>query len=263
MSAIDYVRFVFLDFLLNDEFDQAFANGWIEEHVAQEIFDQSLERSIHEMGYSIDNSLPELRDEAIKRFVVSNSIQVEGDDYTGVYYKLNVSTKDKYIKEFIANDPVSSRLSKLGRTALDRALHKVSSELGWSKILEVNDESNSEYSALEFHDIHRRDFQVPASDRVVTISHNQQQEIIVAVNDVEEALKKENSIEGDSAVRERFIAQISAGRELIRASSVRAYLVYETLVRLLGALIQKYKDKALGVTAAKLLDLLLEHIFEK
>ena len=104
---------------------------------------------------------------------------------------------------------------------------------------------------------------VPASDRIVTLSHNQQSDLIDATEEVVSHLKQENSIDGDSDQRERFLAQLAAGQELVRASSVRAYLVYETLARMLGTLIQKYQGHALGVAASKLLELLIEHIFGK
>ena len=104
---------------------------------------------------------------------------------------------------------------------------------------------------------------VPAADRIVTIDDNQRGAVDAAVEEVFNALVRENSVDGDISLRDRFLAQLAASRELIRASSVRAYLVYDTLVRLLGTLIEKYKDQALAEAAKKLLDLLVEHIFGK
>ena len=103
----------------------------------------------------------------------------------------------------------------------------------------------------------------PASDRVVSLDHNQQREIETAISEVSAGLSSENSIDGDTSLRERFLAELSAGRELIRAQSVRVYLLYETLVKLLAALIEKYKDKLLAEAAKKLLDLLIQHLFGK
>jgi hypothetical protein len=102
---------------------------------------------------------------------------------------------------------------------------------------------------------------IPASDRVVEITDNQERSINEAVKEVEDLLSKENSVGGDAGLRQRFLGQLSAGRELIRSQSVRAYLVYETLARMLLTLIEKYKGLALGEAAKKLLHLLIENIF--
>jgi len=104
---------------------------------------------------------------------------------------------------------------------------------------------------------------VPAADRIVTLGHNQQADIEAAADEVIAELSKENSIGGDTSLRERFLAELSAGRELVRAPSVRAYLLYDTLVRVLGMLIERYKDQAIAEAAKKLLGLLIEHIFGK
>ncbi|WP_426264759.1 hypothetical protein [Sphingomonas sp. PWP1-2] len=109
------------------------------------------------------------------------------------------------------------------------------------------------------------DFQsviIPASDRVVTINDNSRQEIDNAAEDLYGRLKSENSINGDVDLRDRFIAQIAAGRELLRAGSVRVYLIQETLLRMLSSIIHNYKDQAIAEAAKKLFDLLLDHIFK-
>lgn len=104
---------------------------------------------------------------------------------------------------------------------------------------------------------------VPASDRIVTLNHNQQSEMVAATDVVISKLRTENSVGGDVGLRERFLAQLSAGKELLGSQSVRALLIYETLSRMLGTLIAKYKGQAIGEAAKKLLGLLIEHIFGK
>ena len=107
------------------------------------------------------------------------------------------------------------------------------------------------------------DVAIPASDRIIKITDNQRKVIEEAGADVALHLNSENSIGGDVELHDRFKAQLAAGLQLIRAGSVRAYLVYETLVRMLFSLIDKYKNQALGQAAKKLLDLLIEHIVGK
>jgi hypothetical protein len=103
----------------------------------------------------------------------------------------------------------------------------------------------------------------PASDRIVTLSHNQQVDLESASTDLIETVEKENSLDGDSGLRQRILGQIRAGRELIRAQVLSAYLLYQTLVAALGRLITRYKGHAIGIAAAKLLELLIEHIFKQ
>jgi hypothetical protein len=104
---------------------------------------------------------------------------------------------------------------------------------------------------------------VPASDRIVTLSHNQQIELEVSSTELIDGLAKENSIDGDASLRERFLGQLRAGRELIRAQTFRVYLLYESILTVLNSLIERYQGQAIGQVAKKLLDLLIEHVIGK
>jgi len=44
---------------------------------------------------------------------------------------------------------------------------------------------------------------------------------------------------------------------------VRVFLLYETLIKILHTLIEKYKDEAIGKLASRLLDLVLDQIMGK
>jgi len=103
---------------------------------------------------------------------------------------------------------------------------------------------------------------IPASDRIVSLNHNQIAEIESSADELIAAIEPENSIDGDAEERSRVIAQVRAAKELVRAGSVRVYLMYETLFHALGKLIEKYAGKALGQVASKLLDLLVENILD-
>lgn len=103
----------------------------------------------------------------------------------------------------------------------------------------------------------------PGADRIVTLDHNQQADLDNTVTDLIQAAEQQNGIEGDVSLRQRVVGQLKAGRELIRAQAFNAHLMYQTLMTVLGGLIEKYKDQAIGQTAKKLLDLLIEHVFHK
>jgi len=103
---------------------------------------------------------------------------------------------------------------------------------------------------------------IPASNRIVTIDHNQQSEFEEATNEIIEIVEEENSIDGDIDLRSRVIGQLKAGRELIRAGIFKAETLYLTLIVGLKMLVEKYKDHAIGAAASKVIDLIYEKIGE-
>lgn len=107
---------------------------------------------------------------------------------------------------------------------------------------------------------HSSTIPVPASDRIVTLSDNQRGELESSASHLLEELSQANAVDGDEELRARFLAQLSAARELVRAQSVRAYLFYQLVVELLSKLISTYGKTALGVAAKKLLEIYVEYM---
>jgi hypothetical protein len=101
---------------------------------------------------------------------------------------------------------------------------------------------------------------VPASDRIVNLSHNQQSALDGASTELIAELERANAVDGDEPLRQRFLAQLAAARELVRAESIRAYLFYQLVVEVLSRLIATYGKTGLGVAAAKLLELYIEYL---
>jgi hypothetical protein len=102
--------------------------------------------------------------------------------------------------------------------------------------------------------------QIPASDRFVTLGHNQQAELERASTEVIDALEKENSVDGDPSARAWMLGQLRAGRELIRAQVVNVWLLEQTVLRVLGTLIEKFKGHAISAAAQTLMELLIKHL---
>jgi len=102
----------------------------------------------------------------------------------------------------------------------------------------------------------------PASDRVVTFSHNQVDEAVASFAPVIEALEADNGNPEQPGLRERILGQLRAGIELIRAGEFKAYLVYLTVVRGLGELIEKYGNPAIAKLADALLGAIVSQIFQ-
>lgn len=259
MSAADYVEYVYLSYLQSAEFDAAAGDRWIDEAEMKHLFSQAMTNALLQYGYGSQERYEGIVDEHWSRLRQDGILVAEGDEFVGYYLKFVVGQKDRYIQSVLSQSPVAQRIRLLGSEVLQRAIDNVATAESWgekSPAEPMLDRKVEPMFAVEANG-------VPASDRVVSLSHNQQAQIEASVDEVVGGLQEENSVDGDSALRQRFLGELRAGRELIRAQSVRAYLLYETLFRLLGTLIERYKGQALGEAAKKLLDLLIEHVFGK
>ena len=103
----------------------------------------------------------------------------------------------------------------------------------------------------------KQSIEVPASDRVVTLKHNQQNEIVEPLDQVISLVEAENLVGGETNLRELIIGRLRAGRELVRAGVFSLRSLQLTLIVGLQMLVEKYGDTAIAVVASKLLDLLL------
>ena len=101
---------------------------------------------------------------------------------------------------------------------------------------------------------------VPASDRIVTINHNQQDEIEGRTLEIIQELEPENSIDGEDGLRELILGKLKAGRELVLAGVFSLDSLRLTLVVGLQMLVEKYKDHAIGAVAGNLLALILKEL---
>ncbi len=107
----------------------------------------------------------------------------------------------------------------------------------------------------------RNSLPVPASDRIVTLNDNQVSIIDLAAINLISEVDKINGVDGDPTLKARIVGQLKAGLELVRAGTLNAYLMHQTVMSVLGGLIVKYKDHAIGETAKILFALLIEHVF--
>ena len=100
--------------------------------------------------------------------------------------------------------------------------------------------------------------EIPASDRLVRLDHNQASELDHPIIELIELVEPENSIGEDEGLRELVLGKLRAGRELIRAGVFSLASLHLTLVVGLQMLVERHKDTAIAVASAKLLDLLLK-----
>ncbi|WP_375272418.1 hypothetical protein [Sphingomonas sp.] len=105
-----------------------------------------------------------------------------------------------------------------------------------------------------------QDSEAPASDRVVTFSDNQVDDLERQTTEVIDAVAGRNQIGDDPGLREILLGQLRAGRELIRVGSVKLFVLQVTLIDALSYLSRRYEKEAIGALASALLSVLLKQI---
>ena len=103
---------------------------------------------------------------------------------------------------------------------------------------------------------------IPASDRIVSLNHNQLAAVVQPIDDLVGALDADNGDPDQPGFREQILGEVRAGRELIRARTFRSFLLYETLVRALGELIKRYSNPTIVALANALLGALVSEILQ-
>ncbi|MGC4251317.1 MAG: hypothetical protein QM605_07585 [Sphingobium sp.] len=103
---------------------------------------------------------------------------------------------------------------------------------------------------------------IPASDRIVSLTHNQVNSLEEPIREIVDLLGKENAIPDDPGGRERLLGQIKAGRELLRSGTFRGYLFYVTIIGALNELIRRYQGHVIAMVAASLVDLLVKTVLQ-
>ncbi|UQR67315.1 hypothetical protein LRP30_19525 [Bradyrhizobium sp. C-145] len=105
---------------------------------------------------------------------------------------------------------------------------------------------------------------IPASDRVVSLSHNspEQQQALEKLDELVAAVKETNDFPGEPEEREQIVAELSAGRRLLEAARVRVAAVRETLAPTLKWIGEKAGGAVIGKLAADVWQYLAHlHIF--
>lgn len=251
MTSKDYVEYVFLDYIHKQMFDNLVKDQWIFSDEIVQTFRLSLKEAFARHGYDIKDLYSEVALDHINGLIQSGGIISEGDEFTGTYLKVLIPEKDAYVSEQMSRNQAAKTISVLGNAALVRALHKISAAEGWKAVGET-DKAALDNLASELV--------APASDRVVSFSDNQIEQLDVQTTEIIEAVASQNQVGDTTGIREIILGQLKAGRELIRAGSFKLHLMELALFESLRFLATKYEREAIGVLATTLLELLIKHI---
>ncbi len=196
--------------------------------------------------YSVSEIAPlkDVADKIFENLLNENLIEIEDDPIAGKYYRVKKDAIPKFRIVLLSDDPIYVRVQKIGSRLFEDV---------FSKYAQNYDKGNF---------VTDWDVVIPASDRIVSLDHNQIDYIEAPLLEVIDALSADNGDPDSLGYRERILGQLKAGRELIISGTFRAWLLKETLLTALGELIQRYSGAAIGIAASKLLELLLEQIFK-
>jgi hypothetical protein len=163
------------------------------------------------------------------------------DDFAGTYYQLRNDVWQVRRSTGLSSDNIYKKSKAIGAGFFPAALSNY-----------ANLHAPSDFSE-------QLGIMAPASDRVVTLSHNQITELDEPLSTFIQELEHDNGIPDAPGIKERILGQIRAGRELILAGSFKAHLLYMTLLSGLAELIKRYDGHVIGATAATLVELLIKH----
>jgi hypothetical protein len=185
-----------------------------------------------------------------------SALVVDGDEYAGLYFRLIPENKANVVKNLLSKNPISGKVATLGGKILERALTRISEEDDYPRLGHriAKDDSGGESSMAPLD--------IPASDRIVSLNHNQVSEADSQIGELLERLEIDNGDPNNSGLRERVIGQIKAGRELVRSGEYRAYLLYEVLVKALQELTKKYGNETIVALANALLGAVVSKLLE-
>lgn len=185
----------------------------------------------------------------VKRLAKLGFIKVYRDEYAGTFYRATYGISLGTRAGMVPDKPEFSIFKKAineGRPLLGRVFENPKF---WQDLnAEIDDPTEAETTSdLDVV------ADIPASDRTVTLTHNQQVELEAQTQEIIEVVEKQNHIDGDVSLRSKIIGQLKAGLELIRASVFDAQIMYLTLVETLKLLVARYDQGIIGSLAGALL----------
>ena len=252
-----YIAHVIEEYISDGNFNAVFGDDWIDEARLAELIPMVCNYAFAEYGIDAKGQYSNGVAAIFEGLKTNDGIVCKGDEYSGFWFRLRPQFKEKYLASLRSQNPATDTVGTLGEESLRRALNRIMSEDGlrsmdekWAETLDRDPSADGEAR-----------IQIPASDRFVTLGHNQQADLDQASTEVIEALEKENSVDGDPSARAWMLGQLRAGRELIRAQVVNVWLMEQTVLSVLGTLIEKFKGHAISAAAQTLLELLIKYLF--
>lgn len=193
-------------------------------------------------GYPDHESNVDLATRFFEGLLQADALQIVQDDLAGAFYLVEPSKAVQFRNTALEASEIHGRSVAVGagrffNSAFQRFYEALQDEQASADVVST----------------------VPASDRIVTLSDNQVLELDTATTEIIDAVTSQNQIGESPGLRELFLGQLKAGRELIRSGSAKAYLIQITLIDTLVYLAKRYENEVIGGLAAALVEALLKY----
>ena len=126
----NYVLHVLEEYIGGGDFDASFGDEWIDESRLQELAVQTCNYAFADYGIDAKSKYVEEVDGIFRELSSRGAILTQGDEYSGLWFRLLPSAKMQIIRERQTSNPVTPRVEALGSEALRRALNKIVTEDG-------------------------------------------------------------------------------------------------------------------------------------
>jgi hypothetical protein len=251
VTPSDYIEFVLFEAFKEGEFDKKIVKdngtGWLKKTSARQVFAQYAKDRLGRFGHTVPKEATEFGLIAFDSMLQESVFEEKAVPYGPVYVRTSVDDKDNYLNERLRNNGVAKLVEEFGPSIIADVIANLATMENWG--LDAEPES----AAFELQKT------APASDRIVTLSHNQISEIedqaISLFKELDDGWSAPNEPDETSLA----VGQVRGGLELVRAGILRIDLFKMSMIAGLKLLIERYKDHAIGAAAGNLLSVILKH----
>ena len=231
-------------FWLSGSWKHGLSEDWVRRNDVEMWLTQQIMNSLDGFGSEISRPYPWIAANIFDRLQQNGHFSVESNPVAGTYYSLGVEGIRSFRDQFVTNDEICRQAVMVGNRL-------------FTDIFSVYSEGGLPFDSVQTI----MDVPVPASDRVVTLQHNQIVEIAEPLTQLIEQVEGSNGDPDVPGFRERILGQLKAGHELLKSGVFRAYFLYSILLTALNELVSRHRGKAIAVAAEALLGLILQNIF--
>jgi hypothetical protein len=196
--------------------------------------------SVRNYSGNFDLDMESIAQGICDKLLVNGVIETEVDPLAGLYLSLKLDKFPSFRQTELAENPVYQRMQKVGTFLLTDAFANALAQDDWG------DDGAMEILA-------------PASDRIVTLDHNNPDiaKIRDSLDEVSEELRKDNSEAiANPDEKNRFIAQLKAASELLKLNRLSVRSLSALILPVLYYLADKFAEGAIGALASELLKLI-------
>lgn len=255
----EYIRYIIELFVLDGNFDTMFGSDWVDSSQLDSILMSTCDSAFAAFGVNASGRYTDQAMEVLKVLLESNAIVQDGDEYSGFWFKLRPPVKYKVLSPKHEERPVSQRIKRLGEPALERAILRIAQEDGLEAI-------NGFTPGGEYLDFIERskieDIRVPASDRIILRSDNQDlaDQAVSLLDEIAANLESNSNEVGDKFGDDREVAlsEVNFLRKMASQSRIRVTLLINYAKQSLTWIAEKAASTAVGDLASRALSAFFE-----